>query len=135
MAVMLAGSGDMLSSQKTSRFIGPVLRWFDPEITEATVRAIQFGIRKTAHVVEYAVLSLLLWRARRGSGSDSAPVRFREAALFAIVVAAAFAVVDEVHQSFVPSRQGSAWDVALDTFGAALAMVGLWQLGRIRNKW
>jgi VanZ family protein len=43
-----------------------------------------------------------------------------------LVVAAAFAVLDEWHQSFVPLRQSSPIDVAIDTFGALLAQLLVW---------
>ena len=46
-------------------------------------------------------------------------------------IAVAFAVTDEWHQSFVPSREGQARDVAVDALGAALAIAGiLWWIRR-----
>ena len=56
-------------------------------------------------------------------------------AVFAFVLAAAFAASDEWHQSFVPSRQGSAWDVLLDSGGAVLGLFVVWRLGRWRKRW
>jgi VanZ family protein len=56
-------------------------------------------------------------------------------AKFAFVVAVAFAASDEWHQSSVPSRQGSGWDVLLDSTGAALGLFILWRLGRWLNRW
>jgi VanZ family protein len=133
MSLMFAGSSDLMSAQNTSRIIGPLLRWLNPEVSDETIRGIQFAIRKCAHLTEYAVLALLLWRARKSSlkGTGS----FRSSAIFAILVSAAFAATDEAHQHFVASRQASVWDVLLDTGGAMLAMAGLWKAGRWRNKW
>ena len=65
---------------------------------------------------------------------DDRPWRWQDAA-FAFVVAVAFAASDEWHQSFVPSRQGSAWDVLLDSGGAVLGLFVLWRLGRWRKRW
>ena len=45
-----------------------------------------------------------------------------------------FATADELHQSFVPSRVGTPWDVLIDCSGGALALWLLWLLGR-RLKW
>ena len=39
-----------------------------------------------------------------------------------IALCATWATVDEAHQTAVPSRRGSAWDVALDTAGATVAL-------------
>jgi VanZ family protein len=39
-----------------------------------------------------------------------------------------YAVSDEWHQSFVPTRVGTPWDVLIDAAGAALglSLAGLW---------
>ncbi|HEY7208282.1 MAG TPA: VanZ family protein [Gaiellaceae bacterium] len=69
-------------------------------------------LRKGAHMTEYAILGVLLWRAL---GSE----------LAALGVAVAYAVTDEVHQAFVRGRHGSPVDVAIDGVGAALGLVVL----------
>src|SRR5205807_9355390 len=66
MAVIFLGSTDMLSAAHTARFLVPFLRWLDLQISLAALIAIQFGIRKFAHVTEYAILAALLWCALRG---------------------------------------------------------------------
>src|SRR5437763_16781235 len=68
LGLIFASSTDALSAEHTSRFLVPFLRWLDPQISFATLNAIQFGIRKLAHLSEYAILTMLLWRAlRRGT--------------------------------------------------------------------
>jgi len=116
MIFIFIGSGDLLSAEHTSRFIGPFLRWFAPGITDATVASIQFIVRKCAHLTEYGVLATLLLRA------------FRQLPLTRVfgitfVVAAVFAALDEFHQSFVASRTGSPWDVIIDCIGALAGLV------------
>ncbi|HEY1174094.1 MAG TPA: VanZ family protein [Verrucomicrobiae bacterium] len=112
------------SAKNTSRIIGPLLRWFFGNISDETVWGIQFYIRKTGHAVGYAILAILCWRAL-----GPQPVRWiREhwhtrTAFIAWLIASLYAITDEVHQSFIPSRQGSAWDVLLDSFGAWLGMM------------
>ncbi len=123
------------STQNTSRIIGPILRWFNPSVADETVWRIQLVVRKTAHFTEYGILSVLLWRARRRPvRGDSRPWRWSEAAV-AAGVAILFAITDEWHQSFVPSRAGSLLDVLIDSSGAILAMIGLWWVGRRLRKW
>jgi VanZ family protein len=69
--------------------------------------------RKLAHAAEYAVLAVLLWRALRR------PVA-------AVLIASAYAVTDELHQTFVRGRAGSPVDWAIDTAGAVIGMCLLW---------
>ncbi|MCW3011611.1 MAG: VanZ family protein [Solirubrobacterales bacterium] len=82
------------------------------------------ALRKLAHMTEFGVLWLLWLRALRGPRE--------RAALVALVITLAYAVSDEVHQSFVAGRHPSAWDVAIDAAGVGVA-VGIWVL-RARNR-
>jgi VanZ family protein len=111
------GSTDLMSAEHTSRFIGPFLRWFAPDLSDATVAAIQLVVRKCAHLTEYAILAALLYRALR-----QRIARLGRTGVFAFVIAAICASLDEFHQSFVASRIGSPWDVVTDCLGA---MIGL----------
>ena len=78
-------------------------------------------IRKCAHVGEYAVLALLLWRALRCGTT----LRMRMPALCGVVLlgCALFAVSDEFHQRFVKSRTPSVRDVFLDVEGALIGVL------------
>jgi VanZ family protein len=44
------------------------------------------------------------------------------------VLAVLYAISDEVHQSFVPTREGTLRDVIIDAIGALLAWTALTQL-------
>jgi VanZ family protein len=70
--------------------------------------------QKVAHGGEYAVLGFLLCRALMAP--DARP----SAGLFvrAMAIAVAYAVSDEVHQSFVPNRGPSFFDILIDAAGA-----------------
>lgn len=131
MALIFSASGDKMSGQRTSRIIGPVLRWFKPDISEATIDKVQGLARKTAHVLEYAVLAVLLWRASRKERATWS----WQAAGYAFGLATLYAITDEFHQSLVPSRQGQVTDVLLDSFGAALGLLAVWWFGRWRKYW
>ncbi len=135
MGLIFSVSSDTLSFQHSSRIIGPLVRWLFPQLSDTTVAHIVFGIRKCAHLAEYAILALLLWRALRPAAKPKAREWRWSRAGLALAVAALYAATDEVHQSFVPSRQGSVWDVLLDTTGAALALLFLWATGRWRKLW
>jgi VanZ family protein len=73
--------------------------------------------RKLVHFAVYALLCLLWWRA---FVTVTGPGR---AALAAFLLASAYAVSDEVHQSFVEGRSASALDWAIDTAGAAVVAI------------
>ena len=118
MLLIYLASTDLLSAQHTSRFIEPFLRWINPEISVEAVRAVQFAVRKTAHVVEYAILAALLARAVR---KEEPRLRWPQAVV-AVAVAVTYAAIDEYHQSFVSSRTGSPFDVLIDACGALLGV-------------
>ncbi len=71
-----------------------------------------------AHMVLYGILAtlLLLIVDRNGSASWSTM-------LAAIAGAALYGVSDEFHQSFVPGRDASIFDVVVNTIGATIAVV------------
>ena len=109
-----------MSAEQTSRFIAPFLRWLKPDVTAATIAQVQFFVRKAAHLGEYAILAMMLWRAaRRGTN-----IKVKMSILFVLVwvACAMFAAADEFHQSFVPTRTAAFGDVLIDIMGA---LVGL----------
>jgi VanZ family protein len=120
MAVIFLGSTDVLSAEHTSRFLVPLLRWLDPQITLATLNLMQTVIRKLGHVTEYAILAVLLWRAVRGATAWASKRWILFVTIW--VICAIFAASDEFHQSFVPSRTSSFHDVMIDISGV---LVGL----------
>jgi len=120
-AVMFVSSTDVMSAEHTSRFILPLLFWIKPGMPAETVLTIMFGLRKCAHVSEYAILALLVFRAFNGTSSRGWSVWiFVVGAWMCCVFVAA---TDEFHQSFVPSRTASARDVFLDSVGAFFGSV------------
>jgi len=73
---------------------------------------------KTAHVVAYAVLAWLWWRALAPRRQMSWPVLI---AAFALSVF--YGITDEIHQLFVPGRHGRLADVFFDAGGALLMIL------------
>jgi VanZ family protein len=121
-AVMFTFSTERFSAFHTGRIILPILHWLLPHADDRTIDVLHEFIRKCAHVFEYSVLSVLLFRAVR------APHRgwqFRWAAT-AVILAALFATSDEIHQVFVPGRGPSVYDVMLDTSAATAMQLLIW---------
>ncbi len=75
------------------------------------------GSDKIAHFLLYALLAALWVRALAPREAAGARMPLRGAVLAAILVCAAWGVVDEIHQSFVPGRDASPGDVVADTLG------------------
>lgn len=71
-------------------------------------------IRIAGHFTEYAVLGFLVSRAIAADGSGSIGRTAR-----VLVVSGAYALSDEWHQSLVPDRDASVFDLVVDTLGAA----------------
>ena len=80
-----------------------------------------FLLKKTAHIIEYAILFGITTR------SLDQPKPWRTAFLFGI----AFALSDEYHQSFVTGRSTRFMDVGFDALGLTLAY---WILKQRFNK-
>jgi VanZ family protein len=77
-----------------------------------------FLARKLAHLTEYGLLWLaclraLDWRSPRAAAA----------------IALAYSISDEFHQSFVPTRDGTPRDVAIDAAGMLIAYL-LWRRRR-----
>ena len=92
--------------------------YFSDARTTATLFTSSTGsvIRKLAHWSEYFIFAVLLIRALNRGSKTVIPKR---RILFAVILAALYAAIDEWHQAFVPSRDATARDVFIDAMGAA----------------
>ncbi len=104
----------------------PVLAWAALIFAFSSVPDLGTGLggwdlvlRKIAHAVEFAILGALLARAVGN-------------AWLAFALGVLYAVGDEVHQTFVPGRQGALLDVVIDTVGVVAGVV-VWQLAARRR--
>ncbi len=121
-AVIWLFSTASFSAPSTSRVILPLLRWVLPGASHEALELMHFLIRKSAHFVEFFVFSLLILRGVRG---ERAGWKLGWG-LAAVLIAACYAALDELHQSFVPGRMASPMDSLLDTCGAAAAQLLAW---------
>ena len=135
MALIFSASSDANSFEHSSRIIAPLLHWLFPRMPDDTMYLIVLLVRKCAHLTEYAVFALLLWRAlRKPVKNDPRPWIWREARL-ALLIVALYAASDEFHQSFVPTRMALVSDVFVDTAGGAAGLLALWAFGRRQKRW
>jgi len=94
--------------------------------------------KKLAHIFVYSILALLLAKLLLGYhhwvGYKYGLVGL---ALLAFLIGSLYAVIDELHQSFVPGRNPSVLDVGIDMVGVWFGLVWGVRLatGRLRKSW
>jgi VanZ family protein len=133
MALIFSVSSDSHSSEHSSRFVEPILHWLFPKMSQTRVEDIHFVIRKCAHLTEYAILALLVWRALHQSGNNLPSWSWPKVGGTLLVVFL-YAATDEFHQSFVPTRTPHFSDVLIDTTGAAIGLLALWLLRHFQKR-
>ncbi len=104
-----------------------VIFWFSaqPKLPDLTPNLP--GLEAIAgHLFMYAVLALLWWWVLRGVGVS-------RPAVLALLFAVLYGLSDEYHQSFVPNRTPSFFDLATDAAGAGVALMADWIRELIRD--
>jgi VanZ family protein len=121
--VIAIESTTYLSAHNTSKILYPLLH-FIFGVNHARFDTWHFYIRKGGHVLGYAMLSILLFRAWKETlptpGNPKWTMRW---ATIAVLGTALVASLDEWHQSFLPSRTGIWQDAVLDTVAGIAAQI------------
>jgi VanZ family protein len=113
--VILVESTEMFGADHTS---GPLRRLFESifgHVDDARWMILHHFFRKSGHFIGYGLIGLCWLRAWWMTLPHS---RFVQDAVLALLGTAAVASFDEFHQTFLPNRSGSPWDVLLDCCGA-----------------
>ena len=105
----------------------PVVVWAAVIFALSSIPSLNSGLgtwdlvlRKLAHVVEFAVLAVLLVRATTRAVPSAA-------------LGVAYAVTDEIHQHFVPGRTGSPVDLVFDAAGVVLGVALATRFARLQS--
>jgi VanZ family protein len=117
-----------MGASNTSRWLLPLWTHLFGPVTPARWEVIHHYIRKTGHFTGYGVVSLCFfygWRtslslARRGLSAVRG-----WASVYAVLCTLAIASADEFHQSFLPNRTASVFDVGIDVCGGIFAQLVL----------
>ena len=122
-AIILVESTECMGANHTSR----PLRWlwehlFGP-VSNARWAILHHMIRKCGHFFGYGFIGVAWLRAWWMTLPHS---HFLEDAFLAVMGTALVASLDELHQSYLPNRTGSPWDVLLDCAGAITLQVVLY---------
>jgi len=110
-------STDTWSAAGTAPRLLAGLHWVLPGASPEQLDVLHWLARKTAHVVEYAVLAVLWSRAL---ASRDRPRGWITPLGLTILTA----VLDELHQSTTSARTASVTDVILDSAAASAALIG-----------
>ena len=113
------------SSQNMSMgLVDTIAQWFGLSLTPEQGNFLNLLARKTAHFTLYFCMGV-------GAAGSWMTFRVRRDCQWAaaILICAAFAATDELHQWLADAgRQGSGWDVLLDTIGAGCGSGGFFAL-------
>ena len=116
---------------KLFRLWVPVITWMavifffssQHKVSVSEDSLINFLFFKTLHVLEYYLLYFLSYRAVRNTwNKQTTGVWYMTAFVLTVI----YAVTDEIHQVYVPTREGRLRDVIIDTGGAVLSWLTLW---------
>ena len=114
----------------------PVIFWMSlifslssvPDLQSGLKQEVDIILRKLAHIGEYAVLTFLLARALSRYSLKTSSQRLL---LLSFLLSLLYAVSDEVHQRFIPGREGALRDIAIDSIGITLALLLLASKNRV----
>jgi VanZ family protein len=109
--VLILGSRSF-GAQATQPWILWLLNLLVPGATPEFVEGVHVFVRKLAHILEYLVHAVLWEYALQ--------LWTKHAAAAAWGISLGVALADEATQSFIPTRTGSLFDVAIDATGAAI---------------
>lgn len=123
-------STDNFSGENTGSILWDIFHGIFPNLTQEQFQPIHFLIRKTAHFTEYGIFAMLLLRGFR----SGAITRWRWSwAGSCVLIVAAYALLDEYHQTFTRMRSGSIYDSLIDISGGVTALSLLWFVRRERG--
>jgi len=81
-----------------------------PDLPSNQIHLLDFILKKTAHMLEYGILTFLLFRSFKFKKLETS-----------LLLALSYAFTDEIHQLFVPGRGGRISDVFIDLLGIIIA--------------
>jgi VanZ family protein len=141
--VVIAFESLFLSSDVTGGLLWKITRFLHVPLSWGTFERFHHLLRKAGHVTGYGILCLFVFRGWYRSKLELSASSRRENAVkparkygigLAIGVTLITAILDELHQSFDPSRTASVRDVGLDVAGGIIFLaIALFILKRWRD--
>ncbi len=111
-------TNNSLTFNSTSHIIVPIIKWFLPHASQATIDTLHIVMRKFGHFGGYALLTFLLFRGFRGRNKGW----HWKWIIYAGLIAIGYGSLDEFLQTLMSSRTGSIYDWMTDSGGVVFAM-------------
>ena len=132
LVVIAIESTDTFSAQNTSGWIRPWVERLVGHINDQLWGVVHHLARKSGHFIGYGSLALTLLRAWLYTLGLEVGLSLGDwrwgSAWRAVAGTALVASLDEIHQTFIPSRTGVFSDVVLDTLGGSVLCGLIWLL-------
>jgi VanZ family protein len=131
----LGTSADIFSAKHTGGIVIWFFRTFLPNVDPRYWDITHTFLRKTAHFLNYGLLSWFWFRAARFWQLRERSLAWKYSwALWGIGLTALTAIAEETIETFIPSRDGSVSDVLLDTAGAICVQMIILLVWRSRRR-
>ena len=126
--MIVVESTEWLGADRTSSPLRLLYQAIFGQVSNGEWEMIHHYIRKSGHFLGYGLIGLAWLRAWWMSLPRS---QFFPDALLALLGTALIASADEFHQSFLPNRTSSPWDVLIDCCGAITLQLMVYLFMRI----
>jgi VanZ family protein len=127
--VIAAESTEMMGADHTTGPLRHIWEWIFGHLSDERWEFTHHLIRKSGHFVGYGLVGLAWLRAWWMTLPKS---RFLHDAVLALLGTALVASADEFHQTLLPNRTGSPWDVLLDCCGAIVLQTLVYVFMRVK---
>jgi len=116
-------SSESYGASFSAWLLAQALSFLHITVSSPTLATLNFLFRKSAHLTEYLILGLLLYRTFLNSPNFEWRPRI---AGWSVLAAGLYALTDEFHQLFEPGRTASLMDCGIDTVGALLGVLSIY---------
>jgi len=130
LAIIAVESTNLGSAEHTARILYPIFH-FVFGMNSARFAVWHALFRKAGHVFGYFTLSVLLFRSWRATFPRLSTRWCLQWATVALLSTSLVEILDEGHQSFLPSRTSTFRDVILDSTAGLLAQIALFAILRL----
>lgn len=116
-------------STEQSDLVINILSYLGINLNKEFQNVASFFVRKMAHITEYFILFILAYRVAK------IYININKTKLITLLFVFIYATTDEIHQLFIPGREGMFRDVLIDIFGAivAIGIIKLYESMLCRN--
>ena len=85
-------------------------------------------VRKTAHMIEYFILAMLILLVFK----DYSEITYKQL-IITLLICMMLSIFDEIHQAFIPGRAGRWYDVIIDTTASFIYLISYKFIKRIKH--